>query len=272
MLSNFLIALREGLEASLIVGILIAYVKKIGRTNGVRFIGIGVAIAIAFSLAIGGILSLTSSSLPPRFEPIFAGTTSLAAVALVTWMVFWMRASAHRLKTDLHERLAQAVGPLALTAAAFFAVSREGIETSVFLYTNAKAAGANSDPLIGLLLGFVLAIALGWAVYNRAIHLDLGKFFTITGIGLIVVAAGVLSHGIGDLEESFTSHPAVAFDIHALIGEGSILGHLLAGTIGFSPVTTVLQASTWSLYLVIVLGMYLRKPSKTSAIEMASKK
>lgn len=259
-----MIALREGLEASLIVGILIAYVVKIGRTNALRYIWAGVSLAIAFSLGIGAVLSLTSHSLPPRFEPIFAGTTALGAVALVTWMVFWMRKSAHRLKTDLHESLAQAIGPVAMTAAAFLAVSREGIETSIFLYTNAKAAGANSSPLIGLLIGFVAAIILGWAVYNRAIHLDLGKFFAITGVGLIVVAAGVLSHGVGDLEESFNDHPAIAFDVHRLIGEGSVLGHLLSGTIGFSSITTVLQAISWTLYLGVVLSLYLRKSNTVS--------
>lgn len=267
MLSNFLIALREGLEASLIVGILIAYVAKIGRKNGLRFIWIGVSSAIAFSLGIGAFLSFTAHSLPARFEPIFAGSTSLGAVALVTWMVFWMRKSAHRLRADLHQRLAEAIGPLALTAVAFLAVSREGIETSIFLYTNAKTAGTNSDPLVGLLLGFTLAIALGWAVYNRAIHLDLGKFFAITGVGLIVVAAGVLSHGIGDLEQSFNNHPILAFDVHRLIGEGSIVGHLLAGTVGFSPITTVMQASAWTLYLILVLSLYLRKPSNVQVIE-----
>lgn len=267
MLSNFLIALREGLEASLIVGILIAYVVKTGRSRGLGSIWTGVGAAITFSLAIGAFLTFTAHSLPDRFEPIFAGTTALGAVALVTWMVFWMRRTAHRLKADLHERLAQAIGPVALAAAAFLAVAREGIETSVFLYTNAKAAGANSDPLIGLLLGFVLAIGLGWAVYNRAIHLDLGKFFAITGIGLIIVAAGVLSHGIGDLEQSFNSHPAIAFDVHRLIGENSVIGHLLSGTIGFSPVTTVVQAGVWVIYLTSVLSLYLRKPSNVPVNE-----
>ena len=269
MLSNFLIALREGLEASLIVGILVAYVVKTGRSKGLRFIWIGVGSAIAFSLGIGAFLTFTSHSLPARFEPIFVGITSLGAVALVTWMVFWLRKTAHRLKADLHERLAQAISPVALTAAAFLAVSREGIETSLFLYTNAKAAGANSDPLIGLLLGLALAIALGWAVYNRAIHLDLGKFFSVTGIGLIIVAAGVLSHGIGDLEESFNEHPAIAFDVHRFIGGDSVVGHLLSGTIGFSPVTTIMQASAWTLYLGVVLSLYLRKPAHLQTDEPA---
>ena len=265
MLSNFLIALREGLEAALIVGILLAYVVKTGRSNGLRFIWIGVAAAIALSLGIGAVLTFTAKSLPNSFEPLFAGGTAVGAVALVTWMVFWMRRTAHQLQASLHERLATAIGPVAIATAAFLAVVREGIETSLFLYTNARTVGANSGPLIGLLLGFVLAIALGWAVYNRAIHLDLGKFFLITGVGLIVVAAGVLSHGIGDLEQSFNKHPALAFDVHHIIGVDSVVGRLLGGTIGFSPVTTVIQASTWALYLVVVLSLYLRKPVKTTS-------
>jgi high-affinity iron transporter len=265
LLSNFLIALREGLEAALIVGILLAYVVKTGRSNGLRFIWIGVASAISLSLGIGAVLTFTAKSLPNSFEPLFAGGTAVGAVALVTWMVFWMRRTAHQLQANLHQRLASAMGPVAIATAAFLAVVREGIETSLFLYTNAKTAGANSGPLIGLLLGFALAIALGWAVYNRAIHLDLGKFFLITGVGLIIVAAGVLAHGIGDLEQSFNKRPALAFDVHHIIGADSVVGRLLSGTIGFSPVTTVIQASTWALYLVVVLSLYLRKPVKASS-------
>ena len=104
--------------------------------------------------------------------------------------------------------------------------------------------------------------ALGWAVYNRAIHLNLGKFFAVTGIGLVIVAAGVLSHGVGDLEGAFNEHPAIAFDVHRFIGSESVLGHLLSGTIGFSPVTTLIQASAWIVYLVVVLSLYLRKPKR----------
>jgi high-affinity iron transporter len=265
LLSNFLIALREGLEASLIVGILVAYVVKTGRGNRLRFIWLGVGSAVAFSLSLGGLLAFTAHSLPARFESIFAGSTSLAAVALVTWMVFWMRRTAFRLRADLHERLSAAIGPVALTAVAFLAVSREGIETSLFLYTNAKAAGTNSDPLIGLLIGFALAIALGWAVFNRAIHLDIGRFFAVTGVGLIVVAAGVLSHGIGDLQGTVTKHPSLAFDLHRAISENSALAHVLAGTIGFSPVTTILQACAWAIYLLAVLFLYLRKPARATS-------
>jgi len=259
VLSNFLIALREGLEASLIVGILLAYVVKTGRVGALRSIWLGVGIAITFSLGIGAVLSFTARSLPGQFEPLFAGATAVGAVALVTWMVFWMRRTAHQLQTHLHDRLAGAIGPVALAAVAFLSVAREGLETSLFLYTNAKAAGADSGPLVGLLLGFALAIALGWAVYNRALHLNLGKFFSITGVGLIIVAAGVLSHGIGDLEEAFNLHSPLAFDVHRLIGESSVVGHLLSGTIGFSPITSIMQASAWSLYLIVVLWLYLRK-------------
>jgi high-affinity iron transporter len=161
---------------------------------------------------------------------------------------------------------------LALSAVAFLAVSREGIETSLFLYTNAKAAGSNSDPLVGLLIGFAIAIALGWAVYNRAIHLDIGKFFSVTGIGLIVVAAGVLSHGIGDLQGTITNHPVLAFDLHRTISENSALAHVLAGTIGFSPITTLLQAGAWSIYLLVVLWLYLGKPVKASRSQELAKR
>jgi len=198
MLSTFLIALREGLEAALIVGILVAYVVKTDRRQLLTPIWTGVGIALAASFALGGFLSFTSAELSERGEQFFAGTTSFVAVGLVTWMVFWMKRVARTLKDDLHGKVdtALSAGPLALAAAAFFAVAREGLETALFVYTNFKTVAATSSASIGLVAGLAVAVILGYLIYNRSIKLNLSKFFTITGVALIIVAAGVLSYGV----------------------------------------------------------------------------
>ena len=184
MLSTFLIALREGLEAALIVGILVAYVVKTERRFLLAPIWSGVGLALAASLALGGFLTFTSAELSERGEQFFAGTTSFLAVGLVTWMVFWMKRAAKTLRDELHGRVDNALstGPLALAAAAFFAVAREGLETSLFVYTNFRTVSATSAASIGLILGLTLAVVLGYLIYNRSIRLNLSKFFTVTGV------------------------------------------------------------------------------------------
>jgi high-affinity iron transporter len=174
MLSTFLIALREGLEAALIIGILVAYVVKTGRKNLLVPIWTGVGIALAASFALGGFLSFTSAELTPRGEQFFAGTTSFIAVALVTWMVFWMKRAARTLRDELHGKVDSALtaGPLALATAAFFAVAREGLETALFVYTNFKTVAATSAASIGLILGLTLAVVLGYLIYNRSVKLN----------------------------------------------------------------------------------------------------
>ena len=144
MLSNFLIGLREGLEAALIVGILVAYIVKTNQASKQKLltaVWIGVSVALIASLALGGFLSFTSAELTPRGEEFFAGTTSLLAVGLVTWMVFWMKRTARSLRQDLQGKVETALssGPLTLAAAAFFAVLREGLETSLFVYANFRS-------------------------------------------------------------------------------------------------------------------------------------
>ena len=190
MLSNFLIGLREGLEAALIVGILVAYVVKTNQASKRKLltaVWVGVSTAILASLALGGFLSFTSAELTPRGEEFFAGTTSLLAVGLVTWMVFWMKRTARSLREELQGKVQTALssGPLTLAAAAFFAVLREGLETALFVYANFRSIdgqGAGSGPAIGLTIGLAVAVFLGWAIYRRAITLNLGTFFKITGV------------------------------------------------------------------------------------------
>lgn len=264
MLSTFIIALREGLEAALIVGILVAYVVRTDRRPLLKPLWTGVGAAIAASLALGAVLSFTSAELTDRGEELFAGTTSFIAVGLVTWMVFWMKRTARSLRNELHGKVDTALvgGPISLALVAFFAVAREGLETALFIYTNFKTVGAASTATVGLVLGLALAVVLGYLIYNRSVKLNLSKFFTVTGVALIIVAAGVLSYGIHEFQELgfLPGEDNLLWDVTPWIAKESILGSLLGGTIGFDTTTSFVQFIAWAGYLVAVLVPYLAKP------------
>lgn len=262
MLSTFLIALREGLEAALIVGILIAYVVKTNRKSLLTPIWTGVSLALASSFALGGFLTFTSAELSERGEQFFAGTTSFLAVGLVTWMVFWMKRAARTLRDELHGKVDNALtaGPFALAAAAFFAVAREGLETALFIYTNFRTVDTTMGAKIGLALGLTVAVVLGYLIYRRAIQINLSKFFTITGVALIIVAAGVLSYGVHEFQELgwIPGDGSYAWDISSWMAKDSIAGTLLAGTIGFDVNTSWVQLALYVAYLGLILRLYLK--------------
>lgn len=265
MLSTFIIALREGLEAALIVGILVAYLVKTGRRALLAPLWAGVALAVLVSLATGAFLTFTSTELSARGEEFFAGTTSFVAVGFVTWMVFWMKRTARHLKGQLEGQMSTAVlaGPLALAAAAFFAVVREGLETSLFIYANFKTVSSTPSATVGLILGLGLAIALGYLIYRSSIKINLSKFFNYTGIALVIVAAGVLSYGIHEYQE-LGWLPGVDFfiwDVTSVIPKESLLAGVLAGTVGFDTTMSLLQFVFWAAYLAIVLSYYLKSSS-----------
>ncbi|CAB4876381.1 unannotated protein [freshwater metagenome] len=269
MLSTLIIALREGLEACLIVGILVAYLVRSERVAHLKALWSGVAIAIAASLGLGAVLSITSSELSDRSEKIFAGTSSFIAVGLVTWMVFWMQRTARSLRSDLHGKLDNAVanGPFAIGLVAFFAVVREGLETSLFIYSNFKTEDAIIQSTLGLVLGFAISITLGVLLYKRTVKLNLSKFFTITGVALIVVAAGVLSYGIHEFQELGWLPGADFFiwDVTHWIAADSVFGAVLGGVIGFDTTTSWTQFIVWGCYLVAVLIPYLGNSAQKSA-------
>ncbi len=264
MVSTFIIALREGLEAALIVGILVAYIIKSDRRHLLTPLWSGVAGAVVSSIGLGFILSQTSGGLSEKANALFAGTTSFLAVALVTWMVFWMKRSARFLKSELQGKVDSALltGPLALAGAAFFAVIREGLETALFLYSNFKTVSDTRSSAIGLVIGFGVAIALGYAIFKSSIKLNLSKFFRYTGIALIIVAAGVLSYGVHEFQELgwLPGADAFAWDVTSVIAKESILGATLGGTIGFDTTTSWLQLVIWAIFLVGVLVPYLSQP------------
>jgi high-affinity iron transporter len=275
MLSTFIIAIREGLEAALIVGILVAYLVKTGRKSLLAPLWAGVALAVVVSLATGAFLTITSTELSARGEEFFAGTTSFLAVGFVTWMVFWMKRTARHLKGQLEGQMSTAVlaGPLALAAAAFFAVVREGLETSLFIYANFKTVSSTPSATVGLVLGLGLAITLGHLIYRSSIKINLSKFFNYTGIALVVVAAGVLSYGIHEYQELGWLPGADFFvwDVTSVIAKESLLGGVLAGTIGFDTTTSLLQFVLWAAYLAVVLYIYLKPAtSKPAPVKSAA--
>jgi len=270
MLSTFIIALREGLEAALIVGILVAYVVRTDRRFLLKPLWTGVTAALVLSLGLGAILSFTSAELSDRGEELFAGVTSFAAVGLVTWMVFWMKRTARTLRNELHGKVDQALtgGPISLALVAFFAVAREGLETALFVYTNFKTVGAISTATLGLVLGLALAVGLGYLIYNRSVKINLSKFFTVTGVALIIVAAGVLSYGVHEFQELGWLPGADDFiwDVTPWIAKESILASLLSGTVGFDTTTSWVQILAWGAYLIAVLVPYLSNKSQSPKV------
>ncbi|MET8634362.1 iron uptake transporter permease EfeU [Streptomyces sp. NPDC004096] len=262
MFSNYLIGLREGLEASLVVCILIAYLVKTGRRDALRPIWIGIAVAVALAMGFGCALEFGSQELTFQAQEALGGSLSILAVGLVTWMVFWMRRTARHLKSELHGRLdaALALGTGALVATAFLAVGREGLETALFVWASVHAASDGTPrPLIGVALGLATAVLLGWLFYRGALKINLAKFFTWTGGMLVVVAAGVLAYGFHDLQEAdwIPGLTKLAFDISGTIPPDSWYGTLLKGVFNFQPDPTVLQITVWALYLVPTLAIFL---------------
>ncbi|MEU6981657.1 MULTISPECIES: iron uptake transporter permease EfeU [unclassified Streptomyces] len=279
MFGNYLIGLREGLEASLVVCILIAYLVKTGRRDALRPIWIGIGVAVALALAFGAGLTFGSQELTFEAQELLGGSLSIVAVVLVTWMVFWMRRTARHLKTELHGKLDAALqmGTGALVATAFLAVGREGLETALFVWASVRASSDGTyAPLIGVVLGLLTAVFLGWLFYRGALKINLAKFFTWTGGMLVVVAAGVLAYGVHDLQEAdfLGGLSTKAFDISATIPPDSWYGTLLKGVFNFQPDPTVLQVTVWAAYLIPTLAVFLAPvgsgPSKRVAKQKAT--
>ena len=276
MFSNFLIGLREGLEASLVVGILVAYLVRMGRRDRLAPVWLGVATAIAISLAVGALLTFTSRSLSFKAQEAFGGGMSIVAVVFVTSMVFWMRSQSRALKHEIEGKLdtALSAGGFALFAVALLAVGREGLETALFLWTSVQAAGSSTNPVVGAVIGLVLASIIGWLIYRQSVKLNLATFFKVTGAGLIIVAAGVLAYGIHDLQEAsiLPGLNSLAFDVSSTIPPSSWYGTVLKGIFNFSPATTWLEAIAYVSYVVPVMYLFFRPMSPPDAVVAPTKK
>lgn len=263
MFANFLIGLREGLEAALVVGILVAYLVRTDRQHLLRWVWAGVAAAVAVSIAFGALLTYGPRGLSFEAQELIGGGLSIVAVAFITWMVFWMARAARTMRGELHTKAdaAASAGPMAVALLALLAVGREGLETALFLWAGVRATGDTTNPLVGALLGLATAVVLGVLITQGAVRLDLARFFTWTAVLLIIVAAGVLAYGVHDLQEAgvLPGLDNLAFDVSEQVPPGSWYGTLLKGTVNFSPATTWLELCVWFAYLAVVLPLFIRR-------------
>lgn len=266
MLANYLIGLREGLEASLVVVILVAYLVRSDRRHLLPRIWAGVGVAVAMSVAFGALLTFGPRRLTFEAQEALGGILSIVAVGFVTWMVFWMARHARALSGELRGRIdaAAEAGRASLALVAFLAVGREGLETALFLWSATQATGSGGSqlvPLLGALLGMLTAVAMGYAFYQGVLKIDLSRFFTWTGAILIVVAAGVLAYGVHDLQEAriLPGLNDLAFDVSESIPPASVLGTILKGTLNFSPATTWLEGIAWLAYTIPTMTLFIRQ-------------
>jgi high-affinity iron transporter len=268
MIPALLITLREGLEASLIVTILLAYLVQTQRRAEVRRVWLGVAAAVAVSLGVGLAVAAGGASLSRQSQELLEGFAGLAAVGLLTWMIFWMRRHGRLLRKELAVKTDEALASgsaYALPMLAFVAVGREGLETVLFLYA---AFSASSDPGAsggGAVIGLLVAIALGYGIYKGSARLNLRLFFQATGGLIIVVAAGLIASSIHEFNEAgvLLFGTTTAWDISRFIGSSGFLGNLLKGLIGYEPKPTVLQAAGYFAYLVPTLFTFYRGSLRT---------
>lgn len=279
MFANFLIGLREGLEASLIVAILVAYVVKLDRRDLLPRLWAGVVAAVVLSLGAAVFLQVTSQELSDEAAETFAGIMSFATVALITWMIFWMAKNARNLSSHLRGEVDKALlakSAWALGLIAFVAVIREGLETALFLWTGATATGGDASAVWGAVLGLLVAAGLGYVFYRGALRINLAKLFRWTGVLLVVVAAGVLTYGIHEFQEVglLPGEDNIAFDVSNTIGPDSILGTLMRGLLSIRPVMTVLEVVAWFVYLIPVMWLFLKisRPAKKAAVPVEGEK
>lgn len=297
MLATFLIGLREGLEAALVVGILVAYLTRIDRRDVLPRLWAGVGLAIALALTIGAILTFGAYALTFEAQELIGGLLSLLAVGMVTWMIFWMQRTARTMKSTLEGGIDRALatgGLWGIVAIGFVSVAREGIETTLLLWSMVQSFGDAPVALVGALLGLVAAVLLGWLLSRGMVRLDLRVFFTWTGAFLVIVAAGVLAYAVHDLQEAgalpgpFSSaapiDPATgavavgwtafpfgwAFDASAQIPPGGALAAVLQATVGFMPQMTWLQVVAWAVYLVVVGTFFVRGVRRRPASRTAA--
>jgi high-affinity iron transporter len=262
----FVIALREGIEAALIVSIILAYLRQLERDDRAPLVWWGTGAAVALSAIAGTFIFMANAEFEGAAEEVFEGLVTLLAVGVLTWMIFWMRRQGARIKGNLQTKVDAALvtGGLALAALAFFAVLREGIETALFLFAAAKGTAVESGgvgaQMVGAVLGLALAVVLGALLYRGGVRLNLRSFFRLTGAILIVVAAGLFAFSVHELQEAgwFSFLEAHAFDLSAWLPDDSGIGAVLRGLIGYNADPTVLEVIAWLAYLVGVGVVYLR--------------
>jgi High-affinity Fe2+/Pb2+ permease len=259
--ASYLIGLREGLEATLVVSILVAFLVKSDRKDRLPLVWGGVTAALALSIGFGALLTFTAAHLEFEQQETFEAVASLLATVFVTWMIFWMRGAARRMSGELRAKLGEAlqIGPFAVVVVAFLTVAREGLETALLFFASAQGAATTVSPLIGISLGVITAIVLGVGLYASAVRINLTKFFTWTGLLLILVAAGILKYGVHDLQEAgiLPGLDIQAFDISGALPPDAWYASLLGGMFNITAQPSVLEMIAWVGYAVPVLVLFL---------------
>ncbi len=279
MLPTFVIGLREGLEAALIVGIIAAFLGQEGRRDALRQVWIGTAAAVVICIGIGVGLQLVSQDLPQRQQEGLETVVGAFAVAMVTYMIIFMRRHARDLKGDLEGAAASALASgstRALVLMAFLAVLREGFETAVFLLATFHASGDATASWLGAVIGILLAVAIGYGIYRGGVRLNLARFFRVTGLVLVVVAAGLVMTAFRTANEAgwLTVGQVQAFDLSWLVRPGTPLSSLLTGVLGIQPYPVWIEVIAWLAYLVpmivIVAWPARRRPRPAEATAVAA--
>src|SRR4051795_1143115 len=267
MLPTFVIGLREGVEAALIVGIVAAFLRQEGRRDALRWVWLGVLIALGICAAVGVALHVLDRELPQRQQEMLETIVGFAAVAMVTGMIFWMRRHARGMAGDLREstRAALAKGSLgALVGMAFFAVIREGMETAVFLLAAFQSATNPLTAGLGALLGVLVAAGIGVGIYRGGVRINLARFFRVTGLVLVLVAAGLVSSSLHTAHEAgwINGGQAQAVNLSWLVVPGTWTASLLTGMLGLQPQPTVVEALGYVLYAV-PMALFVLWPQRT---------
>jgi high-affinity iron transporter len=266
MLANFMIGLREGLEAALVIGIIVAYLKKQSRVSDIRKVSIGVIAAILLSILSGLLLSILVADTEAGTNQIIGASASILAVIFVTWMIFWMAKHSRSLPSEMHNKLAKVTSTFAVVAIGFFAVVREGVETSIFLWSSTNASEQGITPIFGAVIGLASSAAIGYGIYRGSLKLNLRLFFAVTSGFLILVSAGILAYAVMELEELhwFPFLQAHTYDVSNIVAVGSPLEIFLKSTLSFNAAPTQLQTLVWFIYLLPIATIYwLRtKPKK----------
>ncbi|MDO8567134.1 MAG: iron uptake transporter permease EfeU [Dehalococcoidales bacterium] len=263
MLSAFLITLREGLEAALVIGIILAYLGRTGNRQAFRPVWLGTSLGMAASVIAGGAIYLLAGEFSGRAEMVFEGVTLLVAAGVLTWMIFWMRNQAVNIKDHLHAQIQSALtsgSSLGLVTLAFVVVVREGIEASLFLFAATRVPESPVLFTAGGLMGLAGAALIGYTIYKGTSRLNLRTFFNVTSIVLIVFAAGLLAHGFGEFHEAGIIPPVVehVWDTNHILVQDSTPGRFLATIIGYEASPSLVQAAAYFAYLVVAMSIYFR--------------
>jgi len=274
MLTSFLITLREGLEAALIIGIMLAFLAKSGKRQMFSRVWIGTAAAVIVSLAAGAVVFSVAGSLEGRAEKIFEGGATILAAAILTWMIIWMRRQAVNLKAEIQDNLNQTLikgSTLGLVGLAFVAVVREGIETVLFIFASMRGSESAGLSIAGALLGLVIAVGGGYLIYRGTSRLNLKAFFNVTSLVLVLFAAGFLAYGVHELQEAAVLPTLVehVWDINHFLPEKSVAGRFLTALFGYNGNPSLIEVAAYVVYMAVALATYFMSGLKgvTSALK-----